>query len=122
MNAEKLDEVLAHHREKRERERDRVIAEFDSDLRALADEVIYQRRAVASFAKALRCAQAGAHSRYSDRDRIGSRENPNLQRCREMTDEELERRRAVIRAAREQANSPREIISESDRPTGAQST
>ena len=60
MNAEKLDEVLAHHREKRERERDRVIAEFDSDLRALADEVIYQRRAVASFAKALRCAQAGA--------------------------------------------------------------
>jgi hypothetical protein len=55
-----LRATIESHREKRERERDLVIAEFDNDLRALADEVIYQRRTVANFAKALRCAQAGA--------------------------------------------------------------
>jgi hypothetical protein len=55
-----LSEALARHREKREQRRDRVIAEFDSDLRALADEVIYLRRVVDNVSEAVGLARAGA--------------------------------------------------------------
>jgi hypothetical protein len=51
---------IESYREKRERERDRVVTEFEGDARALADEVIYLRRTVANVAKAVGWAQAGA--------------------------------------------------------------
>jgi hypothetical protein len=57
----KLDEALARHRQKRKQKRDHVIAEFDSDLRALADdEVIYLRRVIDNVSEAVGLARAGA--------------------------------------------------------------
>jgi hypothetical protein len=55
-----LRPTIESYREKRERERDRVIAEFGASAQALADEVIYLRRTVANVAKAVGWAQAGA--------------------------------------------------------------
>jgi hypothetical protein len=65
MNAHaKRAEVLARHREDREREddarRNAVIAEFDGNVQALANEVIYLRRAIYEAAEALRWAQTRA--------------------------------------------------------------
>jgi hypothetical protein len=60
MNDLRAKQAVLLYREKRERERDCVIAEFDSDMRALADEVIYLRRVVDNVSEAVGLARAGA--------------------------------------------------------------
>jgi hypothetical protein len=53
-------DMLARYREERERSLDRVITEFTSDPRALAEEVVYLRGAIGSIGEAAHLMQIRA--------------------------------------------------------------
>jgi hypothetical protein len=106
-NGYKLADGLARFRAQRERSLDRVIAEFTSDPKRLAREVLYLRQAIGSIGEAAHWMQIRAPRRFVD-GRVAKYFEAHVEKLIERKVQE--RTREVYKEMREFATAVRKSI------------